>query len=42
MKPVPKDEGDILDHDDLITWMAYKEAKELLKLESVSRQPIAK
>lgn len=42
MKPVPKEKGDILDHDDLITWMAYKEAKELLKLESVSGQPIAK
>ncbi|HET6325267.1 MAG TPA: serine/threonine-protein kinase [Planctomycetaceae bacterium] len=36
MKPLPKDEGDILDHDDLITWMAYKEAKELLKLDSTA------
>jgi hypothetical protein len=34
MKPLPKDEktplADNADHDDLIRWLAYKEAKELV------------
>jgi serine/threonine protein kinase len=37
MKPLPQDENDPLagnaNHDDLILWLAYKEARELLKLE---------
>lgn len=37
MRPIPKDEKDLMaggaDYDDLILWMAYKEAKALLKLE---------
>jgi hypothetical protein len=36
MKPLPKDQKTRLWHDDLILWMAYKEAKEQLKLESIS------
>jgi hypothetical protein len=38
MKPLPKDENNPLvggaDHDDLILWLAYKEAKALIKFEA--------
>jgi hypothetical protein len=38
MKPLPKDENNPLvggaDHDDLILWLAYKEAKALIKFET--------
>jgi eukaryotic-like serine/threonine-protein kinase len=37
MRPIPKDEKDLLaggtDYDDLVLWMAYKEAMTLLKLD---------
>ena len=40
MKPLPKDENNPLagdaDHDDLILWLAYKEAKAMIKFEAVS------
>jgi tetratricopeptide (TPR) repeat protein len=40
MKPLPKDENNPLagdaDHDDLILWLAYKEAKAMIKFEPVS------
>jgi tetratricopeptide (TPR) repeat protein len=36
MKPLPRDDEEDLGHDDLIVWMAYKEAKDLLKLETTS------
>ena len=31
MKPLPTDAGEHLDHEDIIGWLAYKEANELLK-----------
>jgi hypothetical protein len=38
MKPLPKDEnnplGSYADHDDLILWLAYKEAKAMIKFET--------
>jgi hypothetical protein len=38
MKPLPKDEkaplADNADHDDLIRWLAYKEAKELIRFDA--------
>jgi serine/threonine-protein kinase len=40
MQPLPKDDGNPLaddrDHDDLILWLAYKEANAMLQLEMVS------
>jgi uncharacterized protein HemY len=36
MKPLPRDDEENLDHDDLIDWMAYKEANKLLKLKAMS------
>jgi hypothetical protein len=37
MRPIPKDETELLaggiDYDDLVLWMAYKEAMALLKLD---------
>ena len=44
MKPLPADEknpltGGASNHDDLILWMAYKEAKVLLKLEAAPASP---
>jgi tetratricopeptide (TPR) repeat protein len=39
MKPLPRDENNPLaadtDHDDLILWLAYKEAKAMIKFEAV-------
>jgi hypothetical protein len=39
MKPLPRDENNPLasdpDHDDLILWLAYKEAKALIEFEPV-------
>jgi hypothetical protein len=39
MKLLPKDENNPLagdaDHDDLILWLAYKEAKAMIKFEAV-------
>jgi serine/threonine-protein kinase len=41
MKPLPVDEKKLLDresgHDDLILWLAYKEAKALIKFEAAAR-----
>jgi WD40 repeat protein len=43
MRPLPEDEKNPLasgaDHDDLILWMAYKEAKALIKWEAVPAAP---
>ena len=43
MKPLPKDEknplADNASSDDLILWMAYKEAKALIKFEQVPAAP---
>ena len=43
MKPLPADENNPLkggaNHDDLILWMAYKEAKALLKLDAAPAPP---
>jgi serine/threonine protein kinase/tetratricopeptide (TPR) repeat protein len=36
MKPLPREVGTFQNPDDLILWMAYKEATELLKLDSTS------
>jgi hypothetical protein len=36
MTPLPKDQTTPLRHSELIPWMAYKEARELLKLDSIS------
>jgi hypothetical protein len=36
MKPLPGDQGSSYNHDDLIVWMTYKEARQLLKLDSTS------
>jgi tetratricopeptide (TPR) repeat protein/tRNA A-37 threonylcarbamoyl transferase component Bud32 len=36
IKPVPRDQPNPGRHDELVPWMAYKEAKELLKLDSIS------
>ena len=42
MKPLPTDENNPLagdaDHDDLILWLAYKEAKAMIKFEAVPPQ----
>jgi hypothetical protein len=42
MKPLPRDENNPLaddpDHDDLILWLAYKEAKAMIKFETVPPQ----
>ena len=42
MKPLPRDENNPLagdaDHDDLILWLAYKEAKAMIKFEPVPPQ----
>jgi hypothetical protein len=42
MKPPPKDEQNPLannaDHDDLILWLAYKEAKDVLKFEATQKE----
>jgi hypothetical protein len=44
MKPLPKDEKNPLAGnaiaDDLILWMAYKEAKALIKFESAPAAPV--
>jgi hypothetical protein len=43
MKPLPKDEknplADDANHDDLILWLAYKEAKALIKFEPAPAAP---
>ena len=43
MKPLPKDEKNPLTddagHDDLIVWMAYKEARALIKPEPAPAAP---
>ncbi len=43
MKPLPKDEknplADDADHDDLILWMAYKEAKAMIKFDPPAAAP---
>jgi hypothetical protein len=43
MKPLPKDENNPLTdnagHDDLIVWMAYKEARALIKPEPAPADP---
>ena len=43
MKSLPKDENhplaDNVNHDDLILWLAYKEAKALIKFEAVPTAP---
>ena len=45
MRPLPKDEknplADNADYDDLILWMAYKEARSLIKFETAPRRPEA-
>ena len=42
LKPLPRDENNPLagdpDHDDLILWLAYKEAKAMIKFERVPPQ----
>jgi hypothetical protein len=42
MKPLPKDEQNPLannaDHDDLILWLAYKEARAMLKFEATQKE----
>ena len=42
MKPLPKDEqnplANIADPDDLILWLAYKEAKAMLKFEATQKE----
>jgi hypothetical protein len=42
LKPLPGDENNPLagdpDHDDLILWLAYKEAKAMIKFERVPPQ----
>jgi hypothetical protein len=45
IKPLPNEQEKSFNHDDLIVWMAYKEAKELLNLERASAalgQPVEK
>jgi hypothetical protein len=45
MKPLPQEQKNHFRNDDLIAWLAYKEAKELCNSEStsaVSKQPSAK
>ena len=43
MKPLPADEQNPLagnaDHDDLILWLAYKEAKALIKFDAAPAAP---
>ena len=43
MKPLPKDEknplADDAGHDDLIVWMAYKEARALIEFEPAPADP---
>jgi eukaryotic-like serine/threonine-protein kinase len=39
MKPLPQDEDAVFEQNDLIVWMAYKEAKELLESKPTSPQP---
>ena len=39
MKPLPKDEDDVFEQNDLIVWMAYKETKELLESKTTLPQP---
>jgi hypothetical protein len=38
MKPLPKDAKNLLasDHDDLLLWLAYREAKEAIKFDEKS------
>ena len=43
MKPLPKDEQNPLangaDHDDLILWLAYKEAKAMIQFDAAPTTP---